>query len=102
MDSFNILNNTTSEEDREINEMNLTETLCAPDPAHEIDLRNRIEQLKIDDGKTKDQRRNELRKVRKINNCEKIYTNDGNCTLGGDYFDSISLPIMIAIKFFCR
>ena len=48
MDSFNILNNTTSEEDREINEMNLTETLCAPDPAHEIDLRNRIEQLKID------------------------------------------------------
>ena len=100
MDSFNILNNTTSEEDREINEMNLTETLCAPDPAHEIDLRNRIEQLKIDDGKTKDQRRNELRQV--INNCEKIYTNDGNCTLGGDYFDSISLPIMIAIKFFCR
>ena len=100
MDSFNILNNTTSEKDREINEMNLTETLCAPDRAHEIDLRNRIEQLKIDDGKTKDQRRNELRQV--INNCEKIYTNDGNYTLGRDYFDSISLPIIIAIKFFCR
>ena len=100
MDSFNILNNTTSEDEREINEMNLTETLFAPDPAHEIDLRNRIEQLKIDDGKTKDQKRNELRQV--INNGEKIYTNDGNCTLGGDYFDSISLPIMIAIKFFCR
>ena len=100
MDSFNILNNTTSEEDREINEMNLTESLSAPDPAHEVDLRNRIEQLKIDDGKTKDQRRNELRQV--INNGEKIYTNGGNCTLGGDYFDSISLPIMIAIKFFCR
>ena len=100
MDSFNILNNTTSEDEREINEMNLTESLCAPDPAHEADLRNRIEQLKIDDGKTKDQRRNELRQV--INNGEKIYTNDGNCTLGGDYFDSISLPIMIAIKFFCR
>ena len=47
MDSFNILNNTTSEEEREVNEMNLTGTLCAPDPAHEIDLRNRIEQLKI-------------------------------------------------------
>ena len=57
MDSFNILNNTTSEEDREINEMNLTETLCAPDRAHEIDLRNRIEQLKIADGKTKDQKK---------------------------------------------
>ena len=102
MDSFNILNNTTSEEDREINEMNLTETLCAPDPAHEIDLRNRIEQLKIDDGKTKEQRRNEYRKVRKVDDCEKIYTNDGNYTLGRDYFDSISLPIIIAIKFFCR
>ena len=100
MDSFNILNNTPSEEDREINKMNLTENLCAPDPAHEVDLRNRIKQLKIDDGKTKDQRRNELRQV--INNCEKIYTNDGNCTLGRDYFDSISLPIMISIKFFCR
>ncbi len=48
-------------------------------------MRNRIEQLKIDDGKTKDQRKNELRQV--INNGEKIYTNDGNCTLGGDYFD---------------
>ena len=71
MDSFNILNNTTSEDEREVNEMNLTETLCAPDPAHEIDLRNRIEQLKIDDGKTKAQRRNELRQV--INNGEKIY-----------------------------
>ena len=71
MDSFNILNNTTSEEKREVNEMNLSETLCAPDPAHEVDLRNRIEQLKIDDGKTKDQTRNELRQV--INNGEKIY-----------------------------
>ena len=71
MDSFNILNNTTSEDEREVNEMNLTESLCAPDPAHEADLRNRIEQLKIDDGKTKDQRRNELRQV--INNGEKIY-----------------------------
>ena len=71
MDSFNILNNTTSEDEREVNEMNLTETLCAPDTAHEIDLRNRIEQLKIDDGKTKDQRKNELRQV--INNDEKIY-----------------------------
>ena len=71
MDSFNILNNTTSEDEREVNEMNLTESLCAPDPAHEVDLRNRIEQLKIDDGKTKDQRRNELRQV--INNGEKIY-----------------------------
>ena len=87
MDSFNILNNTTSEEEREVNEMNLTKSLCAPDLAPVIDLRNRIEQLKIDDGKTKDQRRNELRKVRKINNCEKIYTNDGNCTLEEDYFD---------------
>ena len=71
MDSFNILNNTTSEEEREVNEMNLTGTLCAPDPAHEIDLRNRIQQLKIDDGKIKDQRKNELRQV--INNGEKIY-----------------------------
>ena len=35
MDSFNILNNTTSEDEREVNEMNLTETLSAPDPAHE-------------------------------------------------------------------
>ena len=35
MDSFNILNNTTSEDEREVNEMNLTKTLCAPDPAHE-------------------------------------------------------------------
>ena len=102
MDSFNILNNTTSEDEIEIKEMNLNETLCAPDPAHEVDLRNRIEQLKFDDGKTKDQRRNELRKVRKINNCEKIYTNEGNCTLEGDFFDSIRLPIMIEIKFFCR
>ena len=71
MDSFNILNNTTSEDEREVNEMNLTETLCAPDPAHEVDLRNRIEHLKIDDRKTKDQRINELRQV--INNGEKIY-----------------------------
>ena len=48
MDSFNILNNTTSEDEREVNEMNLAESLCAPDPAHEVDLRNRIEQLKIE------------------------------------------------------
>ena len=71
MDSFNILNNINSEDEREVNEMNLTESLCAPDPAHEVVLRNRIKQLKIDDGKTKDQRRNELRQV--INNGEKIY-----------------------------
>ena len=86
MDSFNILNNTTSEEEREVNEMNLTKSLCAPDLAPVNDLRNRIEQLKIDDGKTKEQRRNEYRKVRKVDDCEKIYTNDGN-TLGEDYFD---------------
>ena len=86
MDSFNMLNNTTSEEEREVNEMNLNESLCAPDPAPVNDLRNRIEQLKIDDGKTKEQRRNEYRKVRKVDDCEKIYTNEGN-TLGEDYFD---------------
>ena len=79
-----MLNNTTSEEEREVNEMNLNESLCAPDPAPVNDLRNRIEQLKIDDGKTKEQRRNEYRKVRKVDDCEKIYTNDGN-TLGEDY-----------------
>jgi hypothetical protein len=88
MDSFNKINNTTCEEKREDKDINLTESLCAPAPAIDpmIDLINRVERLKLDDGKTKKQRRNELRKQNKKNKEEKIYTNDGNCTIGEDYF----------------
>ena len=88
MDSFNKINNTTCEEKREDKDINLTESLCAPAPAIDpmIDLINRVERLKLDDGKTKKQRRNELRRQNKKNKEEKIYTNDGNCTIGEDYF----------------
>ena len=82
------MNNTISEEKRQEKEINLTESLCAPAPAIDpvIDLTERVEKLKLDDGRSKKQRKNKLWKQSKKKENEKIYTNDGSCTLGENYF----------------
>ena len=90
MDSFSNINNTISEEKRKDKEINLTESLAAPAPAIDpvIDLTDRVEKLKLDDGTTKKKRRKELKwNQNKKKNDDKIYTNDGNCTLGENYFE---------------
>lgn len=88
IDSFSVINNTISEEKRQEKEINLTESLCAAAPAIDpvIDLTERVEKLKLDDGRSKKQRKNKLWKQSKKKDNEKIYTNDGSCTLGENYF----------------
>ena len=88
--SYSINNNNINQEKNEDEDLRLTESLYAPAPAIEPinHLSDRFAKLTLEEN-LKDKRVNDknLMKQKEVNENEKIYTNDGNWTLGKYYME---------------
>ena len=75
---------------KEDEEVNITESLCTPAPAIDpfVDISNKFEKLTLEEREKKKMvKEKDLWKHKQQNSEEKIYTNDGNCTLGEYYIE---------------
>lgn len=86
-DNSNIIFSQDKKEDEEVD---ITESLCAPAPAIDpiVDISNKFEKLTLEEmEKRKMIKEKDLWKHKQQISEEKIYTNDGNCTIGQYYIE---------------